>query len=722
MIPAGKCAAWSTAWFGALMFGFSVGGVGFARPAGAVVQDEVVVDLTSPVNAITPAEALGAALDGMEKDKVARYLTPFNVERMRSAGLRRVTYRTRPELGIEAWHWSEEGAWSDSARQQGYWTSSDNPAHESPVTWGYRLPRRGDTVDEANNDGYSRLDDGDPATFWKSNPYLDKTFTGASQSRPQWIVVSFTDPTPIDAIRIQWSEPFAKRYRVQYWRGQDEYDPAGRWLDFPHGDLSNPSAPNDRALRLADTPISAEFLRIMLLESSETAPPGSTDIRDRLGYAVREIGFGVLLPSGEFRDAMRHGKSRLAQTLIQVSSTDPWHRAIDRDLDTEQPSLDMVFKSELNGGLPLMVPVGTLYDTPENAAAEARYLKRRGFPVRQIELGEEADGQYVAPEDYADLYLQVARSLHAVDPSLSLGGPSMQGAQTDTWPVRDDGPSWIGRFIARLQARGALDTLGFFSFEHYPFEKVCGNFGEQLREDTDLLNRQMKSTATAGVPKSIPWIISEYGFSPFSGRAMSEIPSALLAADIVGNFLTLGGNAAFMFGYPPDVPINQEYACAGYGNMMLFQADAAGRAAWPMPVYYAERMMMVDWGDPPDQRHEVFAARARAKDAKGRPYVTAYPLRGPDGRWSVMLINRDERRPHRVRVVFRRRGTGDYAFGAQQPLSAIQYAPQDYIWLDRGPASHPIRDLPPRRSAIAGGAVLLPAFSLTVVRGLGPPR
>ena len=704
------------------MFGLTLGGEAIAQPAGSAIGDEVVIDLARPVNVVTPNEALGAALDGMQAGQVARHLTPFNIEKMRSAGLRRVTYRTRPELGVEAWHWSEEGAWSDAAHQQGYWTSSDNPSHEPAATWGYSLPRRGDTIDEANNEGYSRLDDGDPASFWKSNPYLDRIFTGAAESRPQWIVVSFDADTPIDAARILWAEPFARRYCVQYWRGRDEDDPRGRWVTFPHGELTNAVEPNQSVLRLADAPINAQFLRVLLLESSETAPPGSTDIRDRLGYAVRKVGFGVLQPSGEFRDAVRQGTTSKTQTQIQVSSTDPWHRAIDRDPDTEQPSLDMVFKAGLNGDMPLMVPVGVFYDTPENAAAEVRYLKRRGFPVRQIELGEEPDGQFVAPEDYADLYLQVAKAVHAIDPSLSLGGPSMQGALTDTWPVRDDGPSWIGRFVARLRARGGLGQFGFFSFEHYPFEEVCGHLGARLREESDLLIRQMAATAAAGVPKSIPWIISEYGFSPFSGRAMSEMPSALLAADIVGHFLTLGGAAAFMFGYPPDVPINQTYACAGYGNMMLFQADASGRAAWPMPVYYAERMMMTDWGDPADKAHELFAAQAGLTDAKGRPFVTAYPLRGPDGRWAVMLINRDERRAHRLRVVFRRGKAIGRVFGAEQPLSAVQYAPADYFWLDRGPASRPIRDLPPRRYAIRGGSVLLPAFSLTVVRGAGPSR
>jgi hypothetical protein len=263
-----------------------------------------------------------------------------------------------------------------------------------------------------------------------------------------------------------------------------------------------------------------------------------------------------------------------------------------------------------------------------------------------------------------------------------------------------------------------LSELQFFSFEDYAFEHVCAAPGPLLREATRRMDVALRRLAAEGVPTSIPWVISEYGFSPFAGRQMSDTPSALLAADIVGHFLSRGGAAAYMFGYPPDTPANQKFRCAGYGNMMLWEADDNGRARWPMPMFYAERMMTEDWGAPGAAPHRLYAARAALSDPQGRPYVTAYPLQGPDGRWSVMLVNRDETHAHAAPIAFETDGRRAALAG---PLRVVQYSPEQYAWLDRGEASRPARDLPPVRYLLpAARALVLPAMSLTVVSGEGP--
>ena len=153
----------------------------------------ISIHTARPVNTFVPDRTFGAAVDGGDSGSAERTFTPHNIELMHSAGLSMLTYRLRTELGVEAWHWNPRGAWSDASRGEGYWTSS--VAGPLPDSHGYRLPRRGSTTDMANNDGFSRIDDGNARTFWKSNPYLDETFTREGNDlHPQWIVVDFGRP------------------------------------------------------------------------------------------------------------------------------------------------------------------------------------------------------------------------------------------------------------------------------------------------------------------------------------------------------------------------------------------------------------------------------------------------------------------------------------------------------------------------------------------------
>ena len=87
-------------------------------------------------------------------------------------------------------------------------------------------------------------------------------------------------------------------------------------------------------------------------------------------------------------------------------------------------------------------------------------------------MGEEPDGQFMLPEDYAELYLQFATAMHRVDPSLKLGGPVFEGVNEDikAWPDAQGRTSWLGRFLDYLKTRNRLDDLAFMSVrEHYPF-------------------------------------------------------------------------------------------------------------------------------------------------------------------------------------------------------------------------------------------------------------
>src|SRR6476469_9443115 len=74
-----------------------------------------------------------------------------------------------------------------------------------------------------DRNGWSRLTDGDPTSYWKSNPYLTKAFTGEDDSlHPQWVMIDLGAKIDLNAIRIAWADPYAKRYAVQFWTGELE--------------------------------------------------------------------------------------------------------------------------------------------------------------------------------------------------------------------------------------------------------------------------------------------------------------------------------------------------------------------------------------------------------------------------------------------------------------------------------------------------------------------
>ena len=702
-------------------------------PGGAAAQaprrGTVVIDFTAghPLATISPELVWGGALDGHERGEIAAIYTPGNLALMNSAGFGPVSYRLRTELAIETWHWNAEGRWSDSVHQQGYWVSSDRAATPIEVSYGYRLPRRGRTIDEANNDGYSRIDDGDAASFWKSNPYLDPRYTGTSEAEhPQWLVVDLGGPRPIGVARLAWGVPYPQHYLVDFWEGDQtqliDRNPAGRWRRFSGGSVTGGRG-GDPELRLAQRPVTTRFVRLTLFESSHTAVGGTGDARDSLGFALREIFLGTRDASGRFRDQVKHGASASRQSQVLVSSTDPWHRASDRDEDTEQPGFDRVFQSGLTHGLPMLVPVGVLFDTPENAVAELRFLRARGYPVERLEMGEEPDGQRVTPEDYAALYLQFARALHAEDPTVTLGGPSWQdalNAPVVVWPERSSlsRPSWIGRFLDYLGSRGRTRDFGFFSFEWYPFEDACRATAPQLARAPGLLVDALDRLRAAGLSDSIPWIMTEYGYSAYAGPAEVETPGALFNADVLGSFFTHGGSQAFVYGYEPGQLLREPH-CSEWGNNMLFLAGPTGRVRFRMPTYYAARLLTRAWADSAGGPHEVYRALLEPLAGnRGADLVSVYALHRPDARWGLLLINRDP--SHAWSTVTRiRTGSGSPGRPLSGPVEVWQYGRTQYRWRADGERGSPARDdLPLHRMIPAALAELtLPAYSITVVVG-----
>jgi len=626
----------------------------------------ITVDISRPTNHFIPRETLGAGVDRIAVEAIDKDLLPPTLEKTLASGWQPVTYRQNTELAVEAWHWNPQGTWSD-ASGKGYFTGSATPTEMLRYSYGYALPRRGFTRnDGTDNVGFSRLTDGDGNTFWKSNPYLTQRFTGESDTlHPQWVVMDLAQVQTVNSIRIAWGEPYARRYVVQYWTGDDpiKSPTRGTWQTFPKGTITDGKGQTE-TIRLSGAPVGVRFVRIWMTESSNTCDAdGPTDPRNCVGYAIRELYLGTTTDDGAFHDILRHTPDQ-EQTATYCSSVDPWHQPSDLGSTKQaQMGFDLFFTSGVTRGLPAMIPVAMLYDTPDNAAAEIAYLKKRGYPISYVEMGEEADGQDMLPEDYAALYLQWATAIHRVDPALKLGGPSFQGVNKDieVWPDANGKISWTGRFIDYLKQHGRMNELAFFSFEHYPYDPCKTPWGV-LYDEPELVTHIMQVWHEDGVPPDMPMFITEGNLSSGASETYQDIFAGVWLADYIGSFLNAGGKAVYFFHY---LPLQMEPGCnSSPGTFGMFTVDANYQIQQPVAQYFVAQLINLEWVQPNGGEHQVFSAKGDLQDGAGHDLVTAYAVKRPDGKWSVMVVNRDQENGHKVRISFGAAGEKNGFVGA----------------------------------------------------------
>jgi hypothetical protein len=687
---------------------------------------QVNISPSQVVNTFSPLYALGSTVDRVPSNATDVFFRPDQVKQVLSAGWGVISYRQNTDLFVQAWHWNPKGTWSDPSGK-GYFVGNANPTSEMiRHSYGYQLRHRGFTRNNGTEfDGYSRLDDGDLQSYWKSNPYLSHAFTGEDDAlHPQWVVINLGDAEDVNAIRIAWAEPYARAYDVEYWVGNgdamDEQD-KGEWKAFESGAVKDAKG-GTVTLRLSKSPVKTKFVRIFMTASSNTCDThGAQDRRNCVGYAVREIYLGTADDQGNFKDVMHHSPDQ-KQTLTLCSSVDPWHDpsdlyvAPDRMESGDQPGFDLFFTSGITRGLPAIVPVAMLYSTPEDAAAQMTYIKRRGYPVSYIEMGEEPDGQYMQPEDYGALYLQFATALHKVDPSFKLGGPVFEGVTEDikVWPDNQGRNSWLGRFLEYLRAHGRMQDLSFMSFEHYPYDG-CETPWKNLYQEPQLIEHIMKVWRDDGVPNDIPLLDTET--NAHGGEASVDIFGALWLADSFGGFLTAGGKSTHYYhllSYSPPHP-----ACPNsWGTYHMFMVDKDYQIKTPTSQFFAAKLITQEWAEPKDADHRLFTASSDMRDADGNILVTAYPLLRPDGQWSLMLINKDYDNPHQVRIVFRQGDKPDTSFSGTVTL--ITFGKAQYVWHPARKNGYADPDGPPVVSSISATPdtlYTLPAASLTIVRG-----
>jgi hypothetical protein len=437
-----------------------------------------------------------------------------------------------------------------------------------------------------------------------------------------------------------------------------------------------------------------------------------------MGYAISEISAGNFNSLGEFVDLVKHTPGQ-AQTATQASSQDPWHTAKDIVSTRIQTGFDLFFKSGYTNHLPAMIPIALLYATPEDSAAELAYIEKRGYPVSYVEMGEEPDGAYMLPEDYAALYLQWAAALHKVDPKLKLGGPIFTGVNEDikVWPDTQGRTSWLGRFVDYLKARGRMGDLAFVSFEHYPLSPCEINWSDLYREP-QLTEGILKVWREDGVPADVPLMNTESNVSWSLTDPMQDVFAGLWLADSVGAFLEYGGPGAVYY-HSPIQPEPLRPGCHAWSTYGNFVADEKLEIKQYTAQYFASQLLNLDWVKHGSGVHRLYPAAGDLQDDAKHDLITAYGVKRPDGVWSLLIINKDPNNPHDVKIAFEDAGKETQARFVG-PVKMVTFGAAEYVWHPAGPKSHAEPDGPATRTTGEwkdGQRVLLPKASMTVLTG-----
>ena len=352
-----------------------------------------------------------------------------------------------------------------------------------------------------------------------------------------------------------------------------------------------------------------------------------------------------------------------------------------------------------------MIPIAMIYNTPEDAAAEIAYIEKRGYPISYVEMGEEPDGHYTPPEDYAALYVQFAAALHRVDPKLKLGGPIFTGQNKDieTWADAEGRTSWTRRFVDYLKAHGKLGELAFFPYEHYPIEpgKIAWS---SLYDEPYLVTHIMDVWRQDGVPANVPQMITESNISWVDSEAFVDVWGALWLADYVGSYLSGGGQAIYYFHY---LPLGIGHGHNGsQGTFGMFSADRETRKIiQPLVAIFCEpadqsgvgaaggrRAQIVCGGERRDGRRGAQpgdgvrgVAAGRAVVVDGGEQGSGKRARGEDRvRWRESQRKQRERIPN----------------GFAGPVDVVTFGAAQYQWHPRPNGGHADPDGPAARSTV----------------------
>ncbi|SIN82646.1 glycoside hydrolase family 44 protein [Fibrobacter sp. UWB11] len=424
------------------------------------------------------------------------------------------------------YHWNGAGKYDST----GLWT----PSEESwaPGFLGETI-YRGTTKDNYGFIRRSHLADNNMETMWWGEILDPKD--------PPWIVIEFPEKKDLDSIVIDWGNLRPKSFDFSYWT-EDYADYPGvhqhaenklkRWGTVKvTGNQTKYKFPTTRARYVAvkfkttDLPSKGVQIREMKLYS------GSDDLLAGNDYKF----FAMSTRNGD--------KPRTDWTNIK------WHFEEFMTYINQLPKLVNGQKAQAV----ICVNAGT--GTSKEAAAWVKYANKvKKYNIKQWQIGNELDGEWeesgpLSARQYAARFIEYARAMKAVDPSIILHGPLFSTHKMlQKGAGLNDGKYWMAEFLRivgdaeKADGKRYLDVVDLHTYPYWAPENL--NAKDMLKASLDVawnadtlnawMNRYLEGKRRV--------FLSEFSTSVQGSQIWMDYPQAAGIANIFAQYAVRFGD------------------------------------------------------------------------------------------------------------------------------------------------------------------------------------
>ena len=424
------------------------------------------------------------------------------------------------------YHWNGAGKYDST----GLWTPSDTDW--APGFLGETI-YRGTTKDNYGFIRRSHLADGDKSTMWWGEILDPKD--------PPWVVIEFPEKKDLDSIIIDWGNLRPKSFDLSYWT-EDYADYPGvhqhaenklkRW-----GTVKVTSG--ETKYKFATTRARYVALRFKTTD----LPSKGVQIREMKLYS----GSDDLLAGNDYKFfamSTRNGdKPRTDWTNIK------WHFEEFMTYINKLPKLVNGQKAQAV----ICVNAGT--GTSKEAAAWVKYANKvKKYNIKQWQIGNELDGEWeesgpLSARQYAARFIEYARAMKAVDPSIILHGPLFSTHKMlQKGAGLNDGKYWMAEFLRivgeaeKADGKRYLDVVDLHTYPYWAPNNL--NAADMLKASLDVAHNA--DTLNAWMNKYLEGkrrvFLSEFSTSVQGSQIWMDYPQAAGMANIFAQYAVRFGD------------------------------------------------------------------------------------------------------------------------------------------------------------------------------------